>query len=141
MATSHPQAYFDVDQVLASSPELDPGALLVALPAHDGLRVSHVAGVGIVAAQRRGDFTHVVAGLDGTHAIDLAPWDDEPADEFGDLEARPVDLAFLADAPPGVATRLLDAALAGPVVLFEPDEARRREWMAWLTYALPGARP
>ena len=136
MATSHPQAYFDSEQVLASSPELDPGRLLDALPRGAGLRVSTIEGLGLVAARRVGDFTHVVAGLDDVVPVELSGWQTDDGD-FEDMRTRPVDLGFLADAPPGVATRLLDAALAGPVVFSEPDEELRRAWIAWLTYAVP----
>ena len=136
MATSHPQAYFDSEQVLASSPELDPGRLLDALPRGAGLRVSTVEGLGVVAARRVGDFTHVVAGLDGVAGVELSGWQTDDGD-FEDMRTGPVDLGFLADAPPGVATRLLDAALAGPVVFSEPDEDLQLAWIAWLAYALP----
>ena len=136
MATSHPQAYFDSEQVLASSPELDPGRLLDALPRGAGLRVSTVEGLGLVAARRVGDFTHVVAGLDGVVPVELSGWQTDDGD-FEDMRTGPVDLGFLADAPPGVATRLLDAALAGPVVFSEPDEDLQLAWIAWLAYALP----
>lgn len=136
MATGHPQAYFDSEQVLASSPELDSGRLLDALPRGDGLRVSAVEGFGLVAARRVGDFTHVVTGLDGVSPVELLGWQKDDGD-FEDMRTAPVDLGFLADAPPGVATRLLDAALAGPVVFSEPDEDLRLAWIAWITYALP----
>ena len=136
MATGHPQAYFDSDQVLASSPELDSGRLLDALPRGDGLRVSAVEGLGLVAARRVGDFTHVVTGLDGVFPVELSGWQRDDGD-FEDMRTAPVDLGFLADAPPGVATRLLDAALAGPVVFSEPDEDLRLAWIAWIAYALP----
>ncbi|MDA0170689.1 hypothetical protein OJ998_16425 [Solirubrobacter taibaiensis] len=136
MASAHPQAYFDSDQVLASSPDLDSGMLLEALPRGDGLRASAVDGLGMVAARRVGDFTHVVAGLDGVFPIELSGWQQDDGD-FDEVQTRPIDLGFLADAPPGVATRLLDAALAGPVVFSEPDEDLRLAWIAWLAYALP----
>ncbi|MDA0181035.1 hypothetical protein OJ997_12070 [Solirubrobacter phytolaccae] len=140
MAKGHPQAYFHLTEVLASHDTLDPVALLAVLPGHDGLRVSAVEGVGLVAARRVDDFTHVVAGVPsgaGLHGASF--WRVEPGPlELDALEARPVDLGFLADAPAGVATRLLDAALAGPVVFFEPDDTRRAAWVEWLNSALPG---
>ena len=91
MATSHPQAYFDSEQVLASSPELDPGRLLDALPRGAGLRVSTVEGLGLVAARRVGDFTHVVAGLDGVVPVELSGWQTDDGD-FEDMRTGPVDL-------------------------------------------------
>lgn len=135
----HPQAYFEFDQVLASHDALDPHALVAVLPARDGLRVSRVDGLGLVAARRRDDFTHVVAGVSAAVELwDADFWAAQPEDlELDELEATPIDLDFVADAPPGVATRLLDAALAGPVIFFAPDEAQRIAWVAWLTYALP----
>ena len=137
MAEGHPQAYIDIDVVLASSFELVDAALLAARPAADGLRASRIQGFGLVAARRTGDFTHVVAGLDGRSAIDLAGWHEELG-ELGDLETREVDLGFLAATPRRVATRLLDAALAGPLTFHEPDAARRQQGAAWLCSALPG---
>ena len=137
MADRHPQAHFDSDETLECSPELDPGALRAALPRGEGLRVSRIEGVGLVAARRIEDFTHVVAGLDGTYPVDLVGWHENPG-ESGELDTRAVDLGFLAYTPRGAATRLLDAALAGPVTFFEPDATRRPAWMAWLSYALPG---
>ena len=68
--------------------------------------------------------------------VELSGWQTDDGD-FEDMRTGPVDLGFLADAPPGVATRLLDAALAGPVVFSEPDEDLRLAWIAWLAYALP----
>lgn len=135
----HPQAYFEFDQVLASHDALDPHALVAVLPARDGLRVSRVDGLGLVAARRRDDFTHVVAGVSAAVELWGADfWATQPEDlELDELDATPIDLDFVADAPPGVATRLLDAALAGPVVFYAPDERQRTAWVAWLTYALP----
>ncbi|MBE2317071.1 hypothetical protein DVA67_013905 [Solirubrobacter sp. CPCC 204708] len=133
MAQGHPQAYFDSDQVLASSEALDPSRLLAAVPAREGLLVREVEGVGLVAARRIDDFTHAVADLAGVHAIDVV-WRENPG-ELEPLETRAPDFGFLADAPPGVATRLLDAALAGPVVFTGPDP---EAWIAWITHALPG---
>lgn len=137
MATGHQQAYFDDDAVLASSIELDPERLRDALPGGDGVRASTVEGVGLVVARRAGDFMHAVVSANGAYPIELTLLG-EPSDELEDVGSRAFDLGFLADAPPGVATRLLDAALAGPVVFSEPDEERRADWIAWLSYALPG---
>jgi hypothetical protein len=135
----HPQAYFDSTEVLAASDALDPAALLPALPGHDGLRVSAIEGLGLVAARRVGDFTHVVTGVRaGADLFDAPFWRVEPGPlELEALETRPADLGFLAEAPTGVATRLLDAALAGPVVFSDPDDERRAAWVIWLRFALP----
>ncbi len=94
----------------------------------DGLRVSEVEGLGLVAARRVGDFTHVVAGVDaGIEPSTRSSGGRSRADSRPRRPPAPgVDLGFLADAPPGVATRLLDAALAGPVVFSEPDERAPR---------------
>jgi len=127
------QAYFDSDVVLASSPGLDPEPLRAALPRGEGMRVSAIEGVGLVAARRIEDFTHVAVVGAGELAIELTGWQENPG-EFAELESRPVDLAFLADAPRGVAARLLDAALTGPVVL---AAAEPEPWLAWLSCALP----
>ena len=139
MAQGHPQAFFHTTEVLASSDALDPVALLAALPERDGLRVSAVEGAGLVAARRRDDFIHLVSGVSAAIELwDADFWRTDPGDlELEALDAQPIDLAFLADAPPGVATRLLDAALAGPVSFSAPDEEQRANWIAWLTYALP----
>ena len=143
---SHPQAYFSSSEVLAASPGLE--RLADALPRADTLRVSEVEGLGLVAARTVDGFTHAVAGLDGLLGIQLwdAPhWRTDPGPvELPALEPGPLDLAraleVLADAPEGVATTLLDAALAGAVAFTDPDPERRAAWIAWISFALPPAQ-
>ena len=68
--------------------------------------------------------------------------DGEHLEEIEALEPGPLDLRreldLLADAPPGVHAELLDAALAGPIVLVEDDPERRAAWIAWLAATVPG---
>ena len=137
VATGHPQAYFDSDQVLASSPELDPGRLLDALPRGDGLRVSAVEGSAWSPPAASATSPTSSRASTVSVPVELSGLADGRRSTSRTCAPRPVDLGFLADAPPGVATRLLDAALAGPVVFSEPDEDLRLAWIAWLTYALP----
>ena len=146
MADSHPQAYLSAFEVIAASPSLDVASLHIPDAGGDALLVVESNGHGLLAARTEGDFTHVVGGLaaPGIELWEAPHWraDGEHLEEIEALEPGPLDLRraldLLADAPPGVHAELLDAALAGPIVLVEDDPERRAAWIAWLAATVPG---
>ncbi len=146
MADGHPQAYLSASEVIAASPSLDVDNLTLPDAGGDALLVVESNGHGLIAARVEGDFAHVVFGLDapGIELWEAPHWrtDGEHLEEIHEIEPGPLDFAravdLLADAPPGVHEEVLDAALAGPMVLLEDDPELRAAWIAWLAATVPG---
>ena len=146
VASRHPQAYLSASEVIAASPSLDVATLHIPDAGGDALLVVESNGHGLLAARTEGDFTHVVGGLDapGIELWEAPHWraDGEHLEEIEELEPGPLDLRKRARPArrraPGVHAELLDAALAGPIVLLEDDPERRAAWIAWLAATVPG---
>src|ERR1700750_146567 len=119
---SHRQAYFSSPETTEASVSLGPAALAALgelYTGDDGLTVTELEGLGLIASRTVGGFTHFLVGpFDGLMGIEL--WDSphwraagNETEEVRQLQPGPPDLKLLDRAPGGVHAKILEAAMAG----------------------------